>query len=177
MYNFLPIAEPSLRISSQTRIVTIVLFYAAALSFYAVYIQSIGSGIDNFSGLLEPTLCVGLSSLPLIKPEKSYDDAYALKLLILKENKNKSGIYRFINKLNYNFNVGSSKNLSNRFTQYFNLSYISTVKNDLTISRALIKYGYSNFIIEILEYCDVPVLLEREQHYFDLLKPSYNIAF
>ncbi len=57
-----------------------------------------------------------------------------------------------------------------------NLSYISTVKNDLTISRALIKYGYSNFTLEILEYCDVPVLLEREQHYLDLLKPTYNIA-
>ena len=98
---FLAIALPSLRISSQTRIVTIVLFYAAALSFYAVYIKSIGSGIEIFSELLEPTLCVGLSSLPLIKPEKSYDDAYALKSAILKENKNKSGIYRFINKLNY----------------------------------------------------------------------------
>ena len=106
---FLAIALPSLRISSQTRIVTIVLFYAAALSFNAVYIQSIGSGIEIFSELLEPTLCVGLSSLPLIKPEKSYDDAYALKSVILKENKNKSGIYRFINKLNYNFYVGSSK--------------------------------------------------------------------
>ena len=66
--------------------------------------------------------------------------------------------------------------MSKRFTKYFNLSYISTVKNDLTISRALIKYGYSNFSLEILEYCDVSKLIEREQYYFDLLKPYYNIA-
>ena len=46
----------------------------------------------------------------------------------------------------------------------------------MTISRALIKYGYSNFILEILEYCDVSALLEREQYYLDLLKPAYNIA-
>jgi len=46
----------------------------------------------------------------------------------------------------------------------------------LTISRALVKYGYSNFTLEIVEYCDVSVLLEREQHYLDLLKPTYNIA-
>jgi group I intron endonuclease len=52
----------------------------------------------------------------------------------------------------------------------------STVKNNLTISRALVKYGYSNFTLEIVEYCDVSVLLEREQHYIDLLKPTYNIA-
>ena len=30
--------------------------------------------------------------------------------------------------------------------------------------------------MEILEYCDVSKLLEREQYYFDLLEPDYNIA-
>lgn len=111
-----------------------------------------------------------------IKPVKYYSDAYAMKLLILKENKNKSGIYRFTNKLNGNFYIGSSINLSNRFTRYFNIAYISKVKNNLTISRALIKYGYSNFTLEILEYCEIPLLLDREQYYLDLLKPTYNIA-
>jgi hypothetical protein len=61
-----------------------------------------------------------------IKPEKCYNDAYALKSLILKENKNKSGIYRFTNKLNGNFYIGSSKDLNKRFIKYFNLSYIAT---------------------------------------------------
>ena len=111
-----------------------------------------------------------------IKPLKYYDNAYTMKSFNLNENKNKAGIYRFTNKLNGNIYIGSSKYLNKRFSKYFNLSYISTVKNDLTISRALIKYGYSNFTIEILEYCEVSDLLKREQFYLDLLKPIYNIA-
>ena len=87
-----------------------------------------------------------------------------------------SGIYKFTNKLNGKIYIGSSKNLAKRFSQYFNISYISTVKNKLTISRAIIKYGYFNFSIEILEYCDPSMLLNREQHYIDELKPTYYIA-
>jgi len=29
--------------------------------------------------------------------------------------------------------------------------------------------------MEKLEYCDKELLIEREQYYFDLLKPEYNI--
>lgn len=86
----------------------------------------------------------------MIKPENFYSDAYASKSLILKENKNKSGTYKFTKKQNGNFYIGSSKDLSRRFIKYFSLSYISTVKNNLTISRALVKYGYSNFTLEIV---------------------------
>lgn len=34
---------------------------------------------------------------------------------------------------------------------------------------------YSNFSLEILEYCDKSILLKREQYYFNLLNPPYNI--
>ena len=117
------------------------------------------------------------SDIDKIIPVKVYDSAYDYKKLILEENKGKSGIYRFYNKMNGNFYIGSSKNLSNRFRQYFNLSYISQAKNKLSISRALIKYGYNNFKLEILEYCEnsKSTLLNREQHYMDLLNPIYNI--
>jgi hypothetical protein len=54
--NLLAIALPSLRISPLIRIATIVLLYAAALSFSVVYIQSIGLGIGVFSGLFHVTL-------------------------------------------------------------------------------------------------------------------------
>jgi group I intron endonuclease len=43
------------------------------------------------------------------------------------------------------------------------------------IARALIKYGYSNFQLDILEYCEPTNCIEREQYYIDLLKPEYNI--
>ena len=70
--------------------------------------------------------------------------------------------------------IGQSKDLSKRFIKYFNLSYLRD-RNSLIISRALIKYGYSNFSLEILEYCDEAELLIREQYYFDKLNPKYNI--
>ena len=38
------------------------------------------------------------------------------------------------------------------------------------------KYGYFNFNLEILEYCNKELLLEREQYYLDLYKPEYNIC-
>lgn len=111
-----------------------------------------------------------------IKPVKYYNNIYDLKSIIIKENKNKSGIYKFTNKLNGKFYIGSSVNLRRRFANYFSLAYISGVKNHLTISRALIKYGYFNFELEILEYCNTLDLLIREQYYIDILKPKYNIA-
>jgi group I intron endonuclease len=44
------------------------------------------------------------------------------------------------------------------------------------ISRALLKYGYANFSLEILEYCNnKSEVVLREQYYIDLLKPEYNI--
>ena len=43
------------------------------------------------------------------------------------------------------------------------------------IYKALLKYGYSNFKLEIIEYCDKSDNLDREQYYLDLLNPEYNI--
>jgi group I intron endonuclease len=46
----------------------------------------------------------------------------------------------------------------------------------MNICRALLKYGYSNFSIEILEYCDPSELLKREKYYMDIFQPDYNIC-
>lgn len=54
------------------------------------------------------------------------------------------------------------------------------------IHKALLKYGYSNFSLTILEFVDLngftsrskvfkSILLEREQHHLDTKKPEYNI--
>jgi group I intron endonuclease len=45
----------------------------------------------------------------------------------------------------------------------------------MVIYKALLKYGYANFSLEILEYCEPSKCVEREQYYLDLLKPEYNI--
>jgi group I intron endonuclease len=100
-------------------------------------------------------------------PIKCYDDALSNKNVILLENKNKSGVYRWINKYNNNTYVGSGLNLSKRIGEYFRLSELQ--KNKRPINSALLKYGHDNFILEILEYCEIEDLIKREQYYLDLL--------
>jgi len=80
----------------------------------------------------------------------------------------------FTNKVTKDFYIGQSKNLYNRFLNYFNPSYIKRLGNSI-IGRAIIKYGYSSFSLTILEYCDKSDLTAREQYYFDSLSPAYNI--
>jgi hypothetical protein len=43
------------------------------------------------------------------------------------------------------------------------------------IYSAILKYGYSNFSLDIIEYCESNLLIYREQYYIDLSKPDYNI--
>jgi group I intron endonuclease len=45
----------------------------------------------------------------------------------------------------------------------------------MAISRALLKHGYSNFKLEILEYCAPAKCIKIEQKYINLLTPEYNI--
>ena len=45
----------------------------------------------------------------------------------------------------------------------------------MTICQALLKYGYSNFSLEIFEYCDLSECIKKETHYIEKLKPEYNI--
>lgn len=63
--------------------------------------------------------------------------------------------------------------LTKRLTIYYKNSEL--VKNIRPIHQALLKYGYANFKLEILEYCNKDELMKREQHYLDLLMPDYNI--
>ena len=107
------------------------------------------------------------------KSAKIYEDAFSMRKLIIKDNKNKSGIYKWTNKITKDIYVGQSIDLSKRFIKYYSFSYLKN-RETLVISRALIKYGYSNFSLEILEYCDIAHLTEREQYYFDKLNPRYN---
>ena len=46
----------------------------------------------------------------------------------------------------------------------------------MPICVALAKYGYSNFSLKILKYCEPSILLVKEKYYFSLLKPEYNIS-
>jgi len=104
-----------------------------------------------------------------------YHDAEICKDQILSDNKNKSGIYMFTNKTNEKRYIGSSDNLKLRFSEYFNENYLLR-NQSMAICCALLKHGYSNFSLIILEYCLITELLIREKHYQKTLKPEYNIA-
>jgi len=93
-----------------------------------------------------------------------------------------------LNKENRNSYVGSAVDLRKRFYSYFNLKTTpppppppppcgggGISRDNMIIHKALLKYGYSNFNLEILEYCDKGIVISREQYYIDLLKPRYNI--
>ena len=107
------------------------------------------------------------------KPIVVYNNAEFQKLLILKENKGKSGVYRWVNKKNGSTYIGSSVNLRQRFYKYYSTSHLQKYKT--IIHQALLKYSHSKFSLEIIEYCDKNSLISREQYYIDKLKPDYNI--
>lgn len=106
-------------------------------------------------------------------PASFYEDTSSMKLQILEENKGKSGIYMLTNKLTGDIYVGQSTDISKRFKNYFNISYLNS--KAYRINRALVKYGYSSFSLTILEYCSISDLTIREQYYFEKLEPQYNI--
>ena len=108
---------------------------------------------------------------------KKYKDVIRDKYLIYQENRNKPGIYRWINNVNGKSYIGSSSNLGTRLSIYFSKKQMF---NKLKISKsiiyeALLKYGYDNFTLEILEYCSIDILIEREQYYINYFKSEYNI--
>lgn len=61
-------------------------------------------------------------------------------------------------------------------SEYYRESYVThPSRGKSIICFALVKYGYNNFSLSILEYCDRTEVISREQYYLDLLNPSYNI--
>jgi len=102
---------------------------------------------------------------------------------------NKAGIYKLVNLDNGKTYIGSSNNLNRRLKEYLNPAYLkdSLLKGNSYIMTALLKYGTKNFGIIILEFIELndeltnnklelkKLLLSREQHYIDTLKPDYNI--
>lgn len=110
--------------------------------------------------------------LSSVVPVKTYFNTYAQRSKIIKDNKNKSGIYRWINIKTGHFYVGSSIDLGRRFSHYFSISFLkaSVLKNKSIIYNSLLKRGYSNFCLEILEYCDKESCIERENFFFNFFK-------
>ncbi len=86
-----------------------------------------------------------------------------------------SGIYQIMNKQNYRMYVGSSFNLKNRWKLH-KKQLNKGVHHSVVLQRAWNKYGEDCFEFSEIEFVDRKDLIDREQHYLDLLKPEYNIC-
>lgn len=85
----------------------------------------------------------------------------------------KSGIYKITNIINNKCYVGSSYNVENRLRIHKSKlrKGLSTVK----LQNAWNKAGEESFVFEFLQAVAVNELKNKEQHYFDVLRPEYNI--
>lgn len=87
----------------------------------------------------------------------------------------KSGIYKIINITNNKFYIGSAKNINKRWIRHRCDLNLNCHQNRF-LQRAYNKNLKVDFILEILEYCEVEKLIQREQYYIDNLKPEYNLT-
>lgn len=112
---------------------------------------------------------------------KFYLDADRQRMDIIKDNKDKAGIYLWENKENGNLYIGSSVDLRRRMWTYYNINSLIKEKRPgrhrgAVSPRSILKYGYTCFSLYILEYCNKEDLIRREHSYIDFLKPKYNIS-
>ena len=110
-----------------------------------------------------------------ITPEVIYDNAHENKEIAIKSNRKKSGVYRWVHNKSGKMYIGSSADLGQRFSSYYSLIWIKSQAKRSIIYKSLLKHGYSEFRLEILEYCNSEDVIKREQFFLDYLKPEYNI--
>jgi group I intron endonuclease len=91
---------------------------------------------------------------------------------ILNENKGKSGIYMITNKLTEDVYIGQSRNISNRFKNYFNLSDLKSERQFYNKWSSIKIWILVIFLLTILEYCEKSKLLVREQDYLEKFNPT-----
>lgn len=83
------------------------------------------------------------------------------------------GIYSIVNLVTQCLYVGSSINIPKRLASH--KSYLRRGKHGNShLQRSYNKHGIDAFQFRALEFCSPEVLLDREQHYFDILKPQFN---
>jgi group I intron endonuclease len=97
---------------------------------------------------------------------------------ILKEYKNKSGIYLIHNNVNGKEYVGSGMDLGKRLATYY---FPSRLADNRYISNSILKYGHDNFsvvILYVLGNTGISTkndIISKEQEHIDLYKPVLNL--
>jgi group I intron endonuclease len=111
-----------------------------------------------------------------LKPLKVYNSLKEDRIQILKNEKDKSGVYCLINKINGHSYVGSSINLTGRMRNYLNNNFLKSKQNtNMPIIKALLNYNQTNFSLLILEYVEPESLAIRETFFITYIMPYYNV--
>jgi group I intron endonuclease len=108
-----------------------------------------------------------------LNPVVSFNNAQEQKETIFKTCKDKSFVYRWVNKTNGKDYLGSTSNAKSRLSSYFDFKTLSIF--NMPIYKAILKYGHSNFIFEIVEFCEPGDATQREQFYLDQFDFDYNV--
>lgn len=85
------------------------------------------------------------------------------------------GIYKIINTTTGDCYIGQSRDINARWRKHRSNYNKSGNHYDYYLYRAFRKYGIENFEFEVIEECRENDLLERERHYYELIKPKYNL--
>lgn len=84
-----------------------------------------------------------------------------------------SGVYKITNDITGELCVGASVSVARRISTHLNRD-ARKYKGKHRFYDDILKYGKENFSWELLEECPKENLLEREQYWYDTLKPTYN---
>jgi hypothetical protein len=100
------------------------------------------------------------------------------KNTLLKEFRNKSGIYLIHNNINGKKYIGSGMDLSKRLATYY---FPSRLCDGRYISNSILKYGHGSFsvvVLDILSNTSTSIkkdIISKEQQCINLYKPVYNL--
>ena len=84
------------------------------------------------------------------------------------------GVYRLQNIVTGRFYIGSSVNVYKRYYRHRQVLR-EGLKENIRISEDCEKHGIKSFVFGVIEYCEKQDLKMREQYYFELTKPAYNV--
>lgn len=85
-----------------------------------------------------------------------------------------AGVYCIKNTINSNLYIGSAVNICTRKWRHLN-ELKKGIHTNQKLQRFCNKYGIDVLAFEVIELCDINNLIDKEQHYLDILNPKFNI--